>query len=144
MVIKVYTDGACKKNPGKGGWGVYIENNDKTVIELCGGEEKTTNNRMEMMAVYRALKVLDATTGPIIVYTDSKYVFLGITEWVHKWRLNGWQTSSKGNVLNKDLWKMIDSLIRENIKFEWVKGHNGCLGNEKADELANRGVNNKN
>ena len=136
-MIEIFTDGACSGNPGPGGWGVLIiENGDEQ--ELFGGEPETTNNRMEMQAVIEALK---ATTGPIILYTDSQYVKNGITDWIKGWKRNGWKTAAKKPVKNKDLWIEIDDLADgRSIDWRWVKGHAGHEGNERADELARRGA----
>ena len=132
--MEIYTDGSCKKNPGPGGWGVYC--ND---TELCGKEDKTTNNRMEMTAVIEALEHF-ILCDHIIIHTDSKYVKNGITLWIKKWKLNGWKTATNKDVKNQDLWKKMDLLIdkRINLKTEWlwVKGHTGIKGNERADQLA--------
>ncbi len=136
-MIEIYTDGACSGNPGPGGWGVLImDNGDER--ELFGGEAETTNNRMEMQAVIEALK---ATTGPIILYTDSQYVKNGVTSWIHGWKRNGWKTASRKPVKNKDLWVEIDALAADReIDWRWVKGHAGHDGNERADALARRGA----
>ena len=136
--VEVYTDGACKGNPGVGGWGVLLRYGDRT-RELCGGEPHTTNNRMELTAVIRALEALNRKCH-IRLHTDSKYVQQGITEWIHAWKKRGWKTSAKKPVKNEDLWRQLDDLAREHdIEWLWVKGHAGHAGNERADELANRG-----
>lgn len=138
-VVKIYTDGACKGNPGVGGWGVLLEMNGKEK-ELFGGERLTTNNRMELLAVIRALEALKRRCR-VQLHTDSKYVQQGITEWIHGWKKNGWRTAAKKPVKNDDLWKELDELAQKHdIKWLWVKGHAGHNGNEKADMLANRGV----
>ena len=138
-MIKVYTDGACKGNPGPGGWGVAIISSEKTVY-LKGFNSKTTNNIMELTAVIEALKTINLKTT-IKIYTDSKYVKLGITEWILNWKKNGWKTSSKKDVKNKILWIQLDKLVNKNkIKWEWVKGHSGNKFNEKVDELANEAI----
>ena len=138
-MIKIYTDGACKGNPGVGGWGALILQDDKN-IELFGGENETTNNRMELMAVIMALKEM-SPSEELIIYTDSKYVQKGISEWIKNWKLNNWRSSSKKPVKNKDLWMQLDEAsYSRKINWEWVKGHAGNEGNEKADELANKGV----
>ncbi len=138
-VVKIYTDGACKGNPGAGGWGALLEING-TEKELFGGEAHTTNNRMELLAVIRALEALKRRC-PVKLHTDSKYVQQGITEWIHGWKKNGWRTSAKKPVKNDDLWKELDELAQQHdIEWLWVKGHAGHNGNERADELANRGV----
>ncbi len=138
-VVKIYTDGACKGNPGVGGWGALLELNGKEK-ELCGGEPLTTNNRMEMMAVIRALEALPCRCN-VQLHTDSKYVQQGITEWIHGWKKRGWRTADKKPVKNEDLWKTLDELSQQHdIEWLWVKGHAGHNGNERADALANRGV----
>ncbi|MBT5166141.1 MAG: ribonuclease HI [Nitrosomonadales bacterium] len=138
-MIKIYTDGACKGNPGVGGWGALILQDDKN-IELFGGENETTNNRIELMAVIMALKEM-SPSEELIIYTDSTYVQKGISEWIKNWKLNNWRSSSKKPVKNKDLWMQLDEAsYSRKINWEWVKGHAGNEGNEKADELANKGV----
>ena len=138
-MIKIYTDGACKGNPGVGGWGAIIMQNEKN-IELFGGENETTNNRMELMAVIMALKEISSNLE-LTVYTDSTYVQKGISEWIKNWKVNNWRSSSKKPVKNKDLWIELDEAVGlRKINWEWVKGHAGNEGNEKADELANQGV----
>ena len=138
-MIKIYTDGACKGNPGVGGWGAIIIQNEKN-IELFGGENETTNNRMELMAVIMALKEISSELE-LTIYTDSKYVQKGISEWIKNWKVNNWRSSSKKPVKNKDLWIVLDEEVgSRKINWEWVKGHAGNEGNEKADELANQGV----
>ena len=138
-MIKIYTDGACKGNPGVGGWGALILQDDKN-IELFGGENETTNNRMELMAVIMALKEM-SPSEELIIYTDSTYVQKGISEWIKNWKLNNWRSSSKKPVKNKDLWMQLDEAsYARKINWQWVKGHAGNEGNEKADELANKGV----
>lgn len=137
--IEIYTDGACSGNPGPGGWGVLLKSGGH-YKELCGGEEETTNNRMEMQAVIEALKALKKTSD-VKLYTDSKYVLQGITEWLPGWKAKNWKTASKKPVKNQDLWQEIDSLVKEhNVEFVWVKGHDGNPGNERADELARQGI----
>jgi ribonuclease HI len=137
--VTIYTDGACKGNPGPGGWGVWLSCNGKDK-ELFGGEANTTNNRMELTAVIRALEALKRSCT-VDVHTDSKYVQQGITAWIHGWKKNGWRTSDKKPVKNDDLWKALDELAQQHqIKWHWVKGHAGHAGNERADQLANRGV----
>jgi ribonuclease HI len=139
-MIKVYTDGACKGNPGQGGWGALILENDSS-REIYGGESNTTNNRMELMAVIRALESLKEQKD-IIVFTDSTYVQKGISEWIINWKRNGWKSSNKKNVKNKDLWVELDNLNDSmSVKWQWIKGHAGHSGNERADYLANLGVN---
>ena len=137
--VEVYTDGACKGNPGVGGWGALLQYGDRT-RELCGGEAHTTNNRMELTAVIRALEALNRKCR-IRLHTDSKYVQQGITEWIHAWKKRGWKTADKKPVKNEDLWRQLDELAREqDIEWLWVKGHAGHAGNERADDLANQGV----
>ena len=138
-MINIYTDGACKGNPGPGGWGALILQGD-TKNEIYGGEANTTNNRMEIMAVIRALKTIN-TENEITVFTDSTYVQKGIIEWIAKWKINGWRTSNKKEVKNKDLWVQLDNLTSQlKINWIWVKGHSGHPGNDRADYLANKGV----
>jgi ribonuclease HI len=137
--IEIYTDGACKGNPGKGGWGALLVAG-KNEKELFGGEKDTTNNRMELMAVIQALGALKRPCQ-ITLHTDSQYVLKGITEWITGWKAKGWKTASKAPVKNVDLWQQLDA-AREmhQIEWVWVKGHAGHAGNERADQLANRGV----
>ena len=138
-MIKIYTDGACKGNPGVGGWGAIIMQDGKN-IELFGGENETTNNRMELMAVIMALKKTPSNLE-LTIYTDSTYVQKGISEWIKNWKVNNWRSSNKKPVKNKDLWVDLDEAVgSRKIYWEWVKGHAGNEGNEKADELANQGV----
>ncbi len=140
MSIKVYTDGACKGNPGPGGWGVYIQSNEDEK-ELYGGNPETTNNQMEMQAALEALKHLKDEDEVIELYTDSNYLRQGITEWIHNWKKNNWKTAAKKPVANRDLWIEISDLNEKmNVKWNWVKGHAGDPGNERADELANIGA----
>jgi ribonuclease HI len=137
--INIYTDGACKGNPGPGGWGALIVLDDEQ-IELSGGKKETTNNQMELMAVIKSLEHFDNKIDAII-YTDSKYVMDGITNYIKRWKINGWKTASKKPVKNSELWKSLDSLNSfHNIQWNWVKGHSGHPGNEKADALANLGI----
>ena len=140
--ITIYTDGACKGNPGEGGWGAFIEyNNEK--VKLYGYEELTTNNRMEIIAAIEALRSIKVKSD-IIIYTDSKYLMNGINTWIHSWKKNNWRTSSNKDVKNVDLWKIIDELnSNHSIEWSWVKGHSGNPGNEMADELANFAINSK-
>ena len=140
MSIKVYTDGACKGNPGPGGWGVYIQSNEDEK-ELYGGNPETTNNQMEMQAALEALKHLKDENEVIELYTDSNYLRQGITEWIHKWKKNNWKTAAKKPVANRDLWIEISDLNEKmSVEWNWVKGHAGDPGNERADELANMGA----
>ena len=140
MSIKVYTDGACKGNPGPGGWGVYIQSNVDEK-ELYGGSPETTNNQMEMQAALEALKHLKDEDEVIELYTDSNYLRQGITEWIHKWKTNNWKTAAKKPVANRDLWIEISDLNEKmSVEWNWVKGHAGDPGNERADELANMGA----
>ena len=138
-VVEMYTDGACKGNPGPGGWGVLLRSgaNER---ELCGGEPATTNNRMELTAVIEGLAALKAK-AKVNVYTDSQYVQKGISEWIHSWKRRGWKTADKKPVKNEDLWKRLDELAREhNVEWHWVRGHDGHVENERADALANKGI----
>ena len=138
-MINIYTDGACKGNPGPGGWGALIISVEST-NEIFGGEANTTNNRMEILAVIMALKAIN-TESEITVFTDSTYVQKGISEWIGKWKTNGWRTSNKKEVKNKDLWLQLDILTAKlKINWAWVKGHSGHLENDRADYLANLGV----
>ena len=140
MSIKVYTDGACRGNPGPGGWGVYIINGNQ-IEELYAGDPSTTNNKMEMQAAISALMHLKNTNTSIKLYTDSNYLRQGITEWIYNWKKNNWRTSSKKPVANRELWIELDKLNSQmNVNWNWVKGHAGDPGNEKADELANKGA----
>jgi ribonuclease HI len=139
--IEIYTDGACKGNPGPGGWGVLLKS-EGTEKELCGGELGTTNNRMELTAVIMALQALKRPCH-VLLHADSQYVLKGITEWLAGWKAKGWKTAAKQPVKNVDLWKQLDELVASSehkIEWRWVRGHNGDPGNERADELANRGV----
>jgi len=137
--VIVYTDGACRGNPGPGGWGVFLQYKGHTK-ELSGGELETTNNRMELMAAIQALETLNRSCK-VEMHTDSKYVMLGITEWLPVWKKRGWKTSSRTPVKNEDLWRRLDAAIsRHQIQWKWVKGHSGDEGNEKADSLANQGI----
>ncbi len=139
--VTIYTDGACKGNPGPGGWGALLSAG-ATEKELFGGERETTNNRMELTAV---IEGLGALKRPCVVhlYLDSEYVRKGITEWIHGWKAKGWKTAAKQPVKNADLWQKLDGLVHQGvhqIHWHWVKGHAGDPGNERADALANRGV----
>lgn len=138
-VVEIYTDGACSGNPGPGGWGVLMRWNGHEK-ELNGGEEDTTNNRMEMMAVIKALEAL-TKESEVHLYTDSKYVMQGVNEWLEGWKAKNWKTASKKPVKNQDLWERIDSLINEHkVTFFWVKGHAGHPENERADFLATSAI----
>jgi ribonuclease HI len=135
----MYTDGACRGNPGPGGWGVLLVAGDKE-REFSGGERDTTNNRMELTAAIKGLQALKRSCA-VAVYTDSQYVRKGITEWVEQWQRRGWKTAASKPVKNADLWRQLDELVRDqDIAWHWVKGHSGHPGNERADELANRGI----
>jgi ribonuclease HI len=139
-VVDIYTDGACKGNPGVGGWGALILRDGAPVRELHGGEQLTTNNRMELLAVIRALEALEPGTRAKL-HTDSQYVQLGISQWIHSWKKRGWKTADKKPVKNEDLWKQLDDIrSKHDIEWLWVRGHDGDPGNERADELANLGV----
>ena len=138
-MVEIYTDGACKGNPGVGGWGAILRFGG-TEKELFGGVADTTNNRMEMTAVIEALRALSRSCDAV-VFTDSSYVQKGISEWIHGWKRNGWKTADKKPVKNADLWQTLDQLAKEHkIEWRWVKGHAGHPENERADMLANRGV----
>lgn len=141
-MIEIYTDGACKGNPGKGGWGVFVK---QTKEEIFGGESLTTNNRMELTAVIKTLEYIclkNCKMTNFIIFTDSQYVYKGITEWMKNWKKNGWKNSKKQTVVNVDLWKQFDDLAQkiENVAYKWVRGHCGNEGNEMADLLANKGT----
>ncbi len=139
-MIKIYTDGACKGNPGKGGWGALIQLGGES-IEIFGGELNTTNNRMELIAVIEALDKVKAEPSRVMVFTDSTYVQKGISEWILNWKKNGWRSSNKQPVKNQDLWMRLDELKQGmKIEWNWVKGHAGHPENERADFLANQGV----
>lgn len=137
--VTIYTDGACKGNPGPGGWGAFMTMNGAEK-ELFGGEVETTNNRMELTAAIKALQTLHQPCE-VILTTDSEYVMKGINEWMVNWKKRGWKTAAKQPVKNVDLWKELDAAIQgHTIKWLWVRGHTGDPGNERADQLANRGV----
>jgi len=137
--VVIYTDGACRGNPGPGGWGAILTYKGKTK-EIYGGEQQTTNNRMELMA---AIQALESLTKPcsVIVICDSNYVLKGITEWMFNWKKRNWKTANKQPVKNEDLWRRLDTAINNHkIKWQWIKGHSGDKGNDRADELANLGI----
>jgi ribonuclease HI len=138
-VVDIYTDGACSGNPGPGGWGAILRHNEHEK-ELFGYDPATTNNRMEMMAVIEALRSLKRPT-PVRIHTDSQYVQKGMTEWIHGWKRRGWKTAAKDPVKNEDLWRTLDALAAgHQVEWLWVKGHAGHPENERADELARRGI----
>ena len=137
--VEIYSDGACKGNPGPGGWGVLLRAGTREK-ELFGGEAQTTNNRMELTAVIRGLEALKARSA-VRVFTDSQYVQKGISEWIHEWKRRGWRTADRKPVKNADLWQRLDELARgHEVEWHWVRGHAGHPENERADELANRGI----
>ncbi len=139
--VQIYTDGACKGNPGPGGWGAWLKSGT-TEKELFGGELDTTNNRMELTAVIEGLAALKQPCR-VVLYLDSQYVRQGITEWIGNWKARGWRTASKQPVKNIELWQRLDALVEQGghqIDWRWVKGHSGDPGNERADALANKGV----
>lgn len=137
--VEIFTDGACKGNPGIGGWGALLQVQGKE-RELCGGEMQTTNNRMELLAAIQALAALKRPCR-VILHTDSKYVQQGISEWVHNWKKRGWKTADKKPVKNEDLWRQLDELAaKHHVQWVWIKGHAGHDGNERADQLANKGI----
>lgn len=137
--ITIYTDGACSGNPGPGGWGAFLASG-KYEKEIFGGEKDTTNNRMELTAAIKALQIIKQKSH-VDIYTDSTYVRDGITKWIFNWKKNGWKTSDKKPVKNADLWQELDSTIaKHDVYWHWVKGHAGDFGNEKADSLALKGV----
>jgi len=138
-VVRIYADGACKGNPGPGGWGAILRFGDREK-ELFGGEAQTTNNRMELTAVIRALEALKRTSE-VEVYTDSQYVQKGISEWLHDWKRRGWRTADRKPVKNEDLWRELERLAAAHrVRWHWIRGHAGHPENERADALANRGV----
>ncbi len=137
--VEIYADGACKGNPGPGGWGAVLRFGEQEK-EIFGGEPVTTNNRMELMAVISALGALKRPCN-VVIWTDSQYVQKGISEWIHGWKARNWVTSAKAPVKNADLWKQLDEVAaKHQVQWRWVKGHAGHPGNERADALANRGV----
>jgi len=134
--VNIYTDGACSGNPGPGGWGVVMRWKGQEK-ELSGSEDATTNNRMELMAAIQGLESLKRGVGGVHIHTDSTYVKDGITKWIHAWKRNGWKTSAKKPVKNKDLWQRLEMALSDyNIEWHWVKGHSGHPENERCDELA--------
>ena len=137
--VIIYTDGACRGNPGPGGWGVLLKFNG-TQKEIFGGSSSTTNNKMELKAAIEGLRLLTEPCS-INLYTDSKYVMDGITQWINNWKKNNWKTSTKKDVKNKELWQELDDLMdHHEVTLHWVKGHSGDEGNEMADMLANKGI----
>ena len=137
--VTLYTDGACKGNPGKGGWGVLMRYGSHEK-ELFGGEAHTTNNRMELTAIIQGLAAIKRPCA-VVIYTDSQYVKNGMEKWIHGWKKNGWKTASKQPVKNEDLWQQLDRLAAQHqIQWQWVRGHAGHAENERADALANQGV----
>jgi ribonuclease HI len=137
--VIIYTDGACRGNPGPGGWGVWLQFGGES-MELYGGQQDTTNNRMELTAAIRGLQSLKQQCA-VALYTDSEYVRKGITEWIIGWKKRGWKTAARKPVKNADLWLLLDELAAgQQVDWHWVKGHSGDPGNDKADELANLGI----
>ena len=140
-VLEIYTDGACRGNPGVGGWGAILKYDNK-IKEINGFSKETTNNIMELSAVINALKELNRSCD-IIITTDSNYVKDGITKWIHNWKKNGWKTANKKPVKNKELWLELDNLVMQHqINWKWIKGHSGHPENERADQLANQAIDN--
>jgi ribonuclease HI len=137
--VIIYTDGACRGNPGPGGWGVLIKI-DNAEKEIFGGQPNTTNNQMELTAAIEGLAALKETCN-VELFTDSRYVMDGITQWIRNWKKNNWRTAAKKDVKNKELWQKLDNLISQHqVQWHWVKGHSGDAGNETADFLANKGI----
>lgn len=137
--VEIYTDGACRGNPGPGGWGALLLSEGRKK-ELCGGESATTNNRMELTGAIEGLNAL-SRGATVVLYTDSVYVKNGITSWLHNWKKRGWRTAAGKPVKNQELWQALDTAAgRHDIDWRWIKGHAGHAGNERADELANRGL----
>lgn len=137
--VEIFTDGACRGNPGPGGWGVLLRFGDEE-RELWGGEAETTNNRMELMAAIKALEAINRSSA-ISLTTDSEYVRQGITGWIHNWKKRDWKTAARKPVKNQDLWMQLDQLSSQHdIEWHWVKGHSGHQENERVDQLANRGI----
>lgn len=140
QTVEMFTDGACRGNPGPGGWGVLLRAGNKEK-KLYGGEGMTTNNRMELTAVIKGLEALKFSDCKVDLTTDSKYVLLGATEWLPAWKARNWRTSARKPVLNSDLWQQLDALVnRHKISWHWVKGHSGHHENDIADSLANQGI----
>ena len=140
MKYKIYTDGACSGNPGPGGWGAVILDQDSKQKNISGSEKNTTNNRMELLAAIMSLKKIK-TNSEVVIFTDSTYVKNGITEWMKNWKKNGWKNSSKKPVKNKDLWEKLDKLCEtNNVSWKWVKGHSTNEFNNLADELATKAI----
>ena len=138
-IVEIYTDGACRGNPGAGGWGALLISSGQRKT-LHGGEPETTNNRMELTAAIEALSALKGRQS-VVLHTDSKYVMDGLTQWLPNWKSRGWKTAAKKPVKNQDLWQALDEIAnKHDVTWKWVKGHNGNPGNEAADELANRGI----
>ena len=138
-IVEIFTDGACRGNPGPGGWGVVLiaGQHRKT---LCGGESATSNNRLELTAAIEALNALNGSRK-VLLHTDSRYVMNGIRDWLPNWKKRGWKTSSKKTVKNQDLWQALDAAVgKHEVEWNWVRGHTGVAGNEEADALANRGI----
>jgi ribonuclease HI len=139
-IVRIFTDGACRGNPGPGGWGAILFYGDHEK-ELYGGEEDTTNNRMELMAAIKALEALTKKDCSVELTTDSNYVRQGITEWMANWKKKGWKTANRKPVKNVDLWQRLDEIAQQHkVSWHWVKGHSGHPENERADQLANRGI----
>jgi len=139
--LKIYTDGACIGNPGAGGWGVFVVDANKKEFEFSGYEKHTTNNRMELMGAIEALECLPPTQEHVSLYTDSKYVKNGITIWIQSWMKNGWKTAAKQPVKNQDLWmKLHDLTNAQKVDWNWIRGHSGHFGNERADALARNAI----
>ena len=142
-MVNLYTDGACSGNPGPGGWGAILLHGSNR-RELSGGEDETTNNRMEMMAVIKGIKALNRSCT-VHIYTDSTYVMKGMTQWIAGWKSKGWKTSNKKPVKNVDLWQELDKVLNgHKVKWHWVKGHSGVAENERADELARLAIPSRN
>jgi ribonuclease HI len=139
MSLEIYTDGACRGNPGPGGWGAFIKDGDREQ-ELYGAESATTNNRMELTAAIMALREVPAGSS-VDIYTDSKYVMDGLNDWMPAWKKRGWKTADKKPVKNQDLWQALDEAnARHQVRWHWVKGHSGHDGNERVDRLANQAI----